>query len=188
MKSTKGWFPHNVAGITFFVVLEASNYNVTLLWINYSPHITFLFVSGMITSGFVWGFLADTLGRKKLLIIGYFLDAVMVFCSAFSQSFEMLATFKFLGGFMLVYLQINATKLCLSNISHYRINGPFAVFTSYLSEFHSAKYRTRIQMMLGMIYNVANIILPFMAWIVYSQNPHFEIFNYFSKPTNKNTV
>lgn len=59
-------------------------------------------ISGMITSGFVWGFLADTLGRKKLLVAGYFLDSFMVLCSAFSQTFEMLATFKFLGGFMFV--------------------------------------------------------------------------------------
>lgn len=57
----------------------------------------------MITSGVVWGFLADTLGRKKLLVIGYFLDAAMVLCSAFSQTFEMLAIFKYLGGFMFVF-------------------------------------------------------------------------------------
>lgn len=56
----------------------------------------------MITSGLFWGFLADTLGRKKLLIIGYYLDAVMVLCSGLSQSFEMLASFKYFGGFMLV--------------------------------------------------------------------------------------
>lgn len=56
----------------------------------------------MITSGFVWGFLADTLGRKKLLVIGYFLDFAMVSCSAFSQTYEMLASFKYLGGFMYV--------------------------------------------------------------------------------------
>lgn len=60
----------------------------------------------MITSGFVWGFLADTLGRKKLLIIGYFLDTMMVLCSAFSQTYEMLATFKYLGGFMCVFIAV----------------------------------------------------------------------------------
>lgn len=54
----------------------------------------------MITSGLFWGYLADTLGRKKLLIIGYFLDGLLVLCSGLSQSFEMLATFKYFGGFM----------------------------------------------------------------------------------------
>lgn len=58
----------------------------------------------MITSGLVWGFLADTLGRRKLLIVGYLLDALVVLCSAFSQTFEMLAIFKYLGGFVYVYL------------------------------------------------------------------------------------
>lgn len=61
----------------------------------------------MITSGVIWGFLADTLGRKKLLVIGYFLDAAMVLCSAFSQTFEMLAIFKYFGGFMFVFQIIN---------------------------------------------------------------------------------
>lgn len=66
-------------------------------------YIVFVFCCiGMITSGLFWGFLADTLGRRKLLIIGYYLDAIVVLGSGLSQNFQMLATFKYFGGFMLV--------------------------------------------------------------------------------------
>lgn len=56
--------------------------------------------AGMITSAIIWGYLADTQGRKKILIVGYLLDAVCVFCSSLSQNFTMLVTFKFFGGLM----------------------------------------------------------------------------------------
>lgn len=61
---------------------------------------TFWKFLGMISTGFFWGYLSDTLGRKKLLITGYFLDAMFVMLSATSQSFTMLMVSKFFGGFM----------------------------------------------------------------------------------------
>lgn len=54
----------------------------------------------MISSAFIWGFLCDTLGRKKLLAIGALLDGVFVLMSASSQNFAILMTAKFFGGFM----------------------------------------------------------------------------------------
>lgn len=59
-----------------------------------------VFFLGMISSAFVWGFLIDTLGRKKLLVVGYLLDGIFVVASSFSQNFIFLIVFKFLGGFM----------------------------------------------------------------------------------------
>lgn len=32
--------------------------------------------AGMISSAMLWGYLSDTLGRKKILVFGYLLDAV----------------------------------------------------------------------------------------------------------------
>lgn len=55
---------------------------------------------GMISSAFLWGFLSDTLGRKKLLVYGYLLDAFFNVLVAFSQSFLLIMIFKFIGGFM----------------------------------------------------------------------------------------
>ena len=54
----------------------------------------------MIVSAVPWGFLSDVLGRKKLLVFGYFMDSVIVFSSAFAQSLWDLMILKFLGGLM----------------------------------------------------------------------------------------
>lgn len=121
----------------------------------------FLFSAGMITSGLFWGFFADTLGRRKLLILGYYLDALIVLCSGLSQSFEMLLTFKYFGGFM---WEVNFFSQSFANALNCSINGPFAVLTSYLSEFHSAKYRAKVQLLMGLVLGVASIILPVLAW------------------------
>ncbi|VEN47194.1 unnamed protein product [Callosobruchus maculatus] len=103
--------------------------------------------AGMISSAFIWGYLSDTLGRKKLLVIGYLLDALLVTISAFSQNFYVLITTKFLGGLI--------------------INGPFAALTSYLSEFHCAKHRARVQMIVGFIFSIGNLLLPILALAIF---------------------
>lgn len=101
---------------------------------------------GMVTSAMLWGFLADTLGRRKLLVFGYLLDAVFVFIAGISQNFAMIAAAKFFGGFI--------------------INGPFAVFTATLSEFHCAKYRAKVVLLMGIAFSLAQIYLPLIAWVI----------------------
>ncbi|KAI4457404.1 synaptic vesicle glycoprotein 2 [Holotrichia oblita] len=93
---------------------------------------------GMITSALLWGFLADTLGRKKILIAGYLIDAVCVIIAGLSQSYEMLVTAKFFTGLIM--------------------NGPFAALTTTISEFHSAKHRTRTMLALGVMYGFGQLI------------------------------
>lgn len=62
--------------------------------------LTYVLIAGMACSGLFWGFIADTVGRKKLLVVGYFLDGTFVLLSGFSQSFTFLVVCKFFGGFM----------------------------------------------------------------------------------------
>lgn len=113
---------------------------------------------GMISSAFIWGFLCDTLGRKKLLVVGYFLDTIFVVISSLSQSFLLLMITKFLGGFI--------------------INGPFAALTSYLSEFHAAKHRARVQMVVGIIFSAGITLLPIIAGIILPLDIEMVLFDY----------
>lgn len=53
----------------------------------------------MITSAISWGFIADTRGRKQVLVFGFLGDAICVLGGAFSQNLVSLMIFKFLGGF-----------------------------------------------------------------------------------------
>jgi MFS family permease len=57
-------------------------------------------MKGMISSAFLWGFLSDVLGRKKLLAYGYILNGFFNILCSFSQSYGVILVFKFIGGFM----------------------------------------------------------------------------------------
>ncbi|KAI8129156.1 Synaptic vesicle glycoprotein 2A, partial [Lucilia cuprina] len=119
--------------------------------------------AGMVASAIVWGYLADTQGRRKILIIGYLADAVCVFCSSMSQNFVMLVTFKFFGGLI--------------------VNGPGAVLFTYLTELHGPKYRPRVLMALGMVQSLGTLILPMLAWAILSQDWDFVLFESFNVHT-----
>lgn len=112
---------------------------------------------GMITSALVWGFLFDVLGRKKLLSIGFLVDAIFVFMSAISQDLTLLLISKFLQGFI--------------------INGPFAALSTYMSEFHCSKYRPGFQLLIGTCISIGTIILPLIAWSILPHNMDFTIVN-----------
>lgn len=78
---------------------------------------------GMVTSGFVWGFLSDTLGRKKLLVFGYLTDAFFVVLAGVSQSYGLLLFAKFMNGFMLVkLLSICMEKYIFNTFSFHQQN------------------------------------------------------------------
>lgn len=54
---------------------------------------------GIILSSHFWGFIADTQGRKKVMVPALILCFTFSVCSAFSKSFWFLALFRFLNGF-----------------------------------------------------------------------------------------
>ncbi|XP_017773773.1 PREDICTED: synaptic vesicle glycoprotein 2B-like, partial [Nicrophorus vespilloides] len=99
---------------------------------------------GMLTGSPVWGFFSDTFGRRKVIIFCYTMHAFVVSITGQSQTYIMLLVLKFIGGFI--------------------VNGPFSILTTIFSEFHSAKYRARVMLMIGVIAASANIILPVVAW------------------------
>ncbi|XP_045461409.1 synaptic vesicle glycoprotein 2B-like [Harmonia axyridis] len=106
--------------------------------------------AGTVVSAFLWGFLFDTYGRRKLLMIGFFLDGIFVILSAISQDIIFLMVTKFMGGIMII--------------------GPFAALTPYLSELHVAKYRSRIPLVMGALFAIGGIYLPFLASFILPMN------------------
>ncbi|XP_058059675.1 uncharacterized protein LOC131210441 [Anopheles bellator] len=114
---------------------------------------------GMISSAFLWGFLSDTYGRKRLLVVGFLLDSTFNVLCALSQNMVTIMVFKFMGGFV--------------------ICGPFAVLMAYLSEFHSLQHRSRVMIVLGVFYSAANMLLPALAWIIIPQSWNLVIVNGF---------
>lgn len=54
---------------------------------------------GIIVSSHFWGFLADTKGRKKIIVPSFFLSFAFTAISTFAKSFWFLLLFRFLSGF-----------------------------------------------------------------------------------------
>ncbi|KAJ8975818.1 hypothetical protein NQ317_013749 [Molorchus minor] len=53
---------------------------------------------GMMAGAYTWGSVADSLGRKRVLIASSFMNAVCIVASSFSQSYELFMLFRFLNG------------------------------------------------------------------------------------------
>lgn len=62
----------------------------------------------MITSAIPWGYYADRLGRRNLLIYGLFLDSVCMLGSSLTRNVLALMFLKYLGGMMYVTNRISA--------------------------------------------------------------------------------
>nr|XP_023013423.1 synaptic vesicle glycoprotein 2B-like [Leptinotarsa decemlineata] len=112
--------------------------------------------AGMITSGFVFGYLCDFFGRRKMIIIGYTLNAFFTCLTSLSQTFTLVMVTKFFSGFS--------------------FNGGFSAFTAYLSEWHSSKYRGMVQLVRGIGLAIANVTIPLLAWGILPRYINFQLF------------
>lgn len=55
---------------------------------------------GVIVSSHLWGFLADTRGRKKIIVTSLFIAFFITVISSLTQSYWLLIVLRFLNGFM----------------------------------------------------------------------------------------
>lgn len=53
---------------------------------------------GMMVGAYMWGSIADTLGRRKVLIVISFMNAVCIVASSFCQTYLLFMIFRFLNG------------------------------------------------------------------------------------------
>ncbi|KAH0955379.1 hypothetical protein HN011_005460 [Eciton burchellii] len=100
---------------------------------------------GMISTAFLWGFMADTFGRRRLMFYGYLMTGILSLATSFSHTSWLLIVFKFFDGVI--------------------ISGPYAALMSYLAEVHDEIHRSRSYMWLGVFFSLGNIFLPCIAWL-----------------------
>ncbi|XP_032451632.1 synaptic vesicle glycoprotein 2B isoform X2 [Nasonia vitripennis] len=112
----------------------------------------------MVSSALMWGFIADAFGRKPIVFYGYLIDGILNVLSGFSQSFYVLAIFKFLSGFV--------------------VSGPYASVMTYCAEFHCTKDRPKITMLVGVLITAGSIIGASLALLIIPQDWSFSIGNY----------
>lgn len=58
------------------------------------------FAQGMIMSSHLWGYIADTRGRRKTLIASLVLDAICGLASSLAHTYWLFAVLRFFNGFL----------------------------------------------------------------------------------------
>ncbi|XP_014292692.1 synaptic vesicle 2-related protein-like [Halyomorpha halys] len=102
--------------------------------------------AGMILSGMLWGFLSDAFGRKKLLVFGFLLDALMNVLAGAFPILSLMILFKFLAGIM--------------------ICGPSPIFTAYISEVYPKKGRDLAVLSTGFYSAMGQILQAGLAMLI----------------------
>ncbi|KAF5302437.1 hypothetical protein FQR65_LT08526 [Abscondita terminalis] len=101
---------------------------------------------GMLLGSYFWGCLADTKGRRFVLIGALLMDGLCGVASSMSQLYSIFVMFRFFNGFA--------------------ITGALGICFPYLGEFQPSKYRETILCWMELFWTVGVIVLPGIAWIV----------------------
>lgn len=128
----------------------------------------FLFIClvcpGMLLGSYFWGCLADTKGRKVVLIATLLLDGVCGLLSSVAQYYWIFMFFRFFNGFGYV---VCVLPLAIRSVNWFcwhifRVAGAMGICFPYLGEFQPTKYREKILCWMEMFWTIGIIILPGM--------------------------
>lgn len=84
-------------GITYIFPVSQCDLNLTSGQKGFLGSVGFM---GIILSSHMWGYLADTLGRRRIIQPTLLIASVISIISSFAQSFYLLAALRFLNGFL----------------------------------------------------------------------------------------
>ncbi|CAD7077853.1 unnamed protein product [Hermetia illucens] len=113
-------------------------------WLTASPML------GMLIGSYFWGCLADTKGRRVVLIATLLLDGICGLLSSLSQYYLLFMIFRFFNGF--------------------GVAGAMGICFPYLGEFQPTKYRENILCWMEIFWTFGIIVLPGIAWLVIPLN------------------
>ncbi|XP_054727892.1 synaptic vesicle glycoprotein 2A-like [Anastrepha obliqua] len=103
---------------------------------------------GIISSSHLWGFLADTKGRRRVIRPTLLAGFAVTVLSSFAINFWIMVLLRFINGFF--------------------VAGSATVY-AYLGEFHTDKTRSRAIMGSSFIFAIGAMILPMIAFLVINQ-------------------
>lgn len=129
---------------------------------------------GIICSSHLWGFLADTKGRRYVIRPTLLFVFILSAASSFVQNFYQFAVLRFLGGFLWV-TTVHFIDIFYSWIFSCSLSGSSATIYAYLSEFHDIKHRDRAIMISSVIFAIACNGMPLLCMAILSQEWEFHI-------------
>ncbi|XP_071630263.1 uncharacterized protein [Temnothorax longispinosus] len=109
----------------------------------------------MITTGFIWDYITPYISMKTLFILALFGDSILNIVSSGVQSYYVFLLVKFISGIF--------------------VGGPLAMVMTYLTEFHSAKYKPRFTTWTGFLFAVANIVPAALGFTILPLDWHIGI-------------
>ncbi|XP_050313387.1 synaptic vesicle glycoprotein 2B isoform X1 [Anthonomus grandis grandis] len=101
---------------------------------------------GMMAGAYTWGSVADSIGRKKVLIASSFMNALCIVASSFSQSYEWFMLFRFLNGAAL--------------------GGSGPVIWPYFAEFQPKSKRGSMLSFMAAFWTLGNLFVAGLAWLI----------------------
>ncbi|KAH8314201.1 hypothetical protein KR067_012993, partial [Drosophila pandora] len=108
---------------------------------------------GMMVGAYFWGSIADSFGRKKVLIVISFMNAFCIVASSFSQSYSFFMLFRFLNGAAL--------------------GGSGPVIWSYFAEFQPKAKRGSMLSFMAAFWTFGNLFVASLAWLIIPTNIGF---------------
>lgn len=119
----------------------------------------------MLFGSYFWGCLADTKGRKVVLIATLLLDGFCGIFSSVAQYYSFFMFFRFFNGFgwastRSCRLIQTCWNIYISDINS--VAGAMGICFPYLGEFQSTKYREKILCWMEMFWTIGIIALPGM--------------------------
>ncbi|XP_026325826.1 synaptic vesicle glycoprotein 2B [Hyposmocoma kahamanoa] len=101
---------------------------------------------GMMVGAYAWGSVADSLGRKRVLIAISIINALAIVASSFSQNYALFMVFRFINGAAL--------------------GGSGPVIWSYFAEFQPKKKRGAMLSFMAAFWTLGNLFVAGLAWVI----------------------
>ncbi|KAG5683091.1 hypothetical protein PVAND_012394 [Polypedilum vanderplanki] len=117
---------------------------------------------GIILSSNFWGFMADTKGRKQIMVPALILSFSFTILSTLVGNFWLLVILRFLNGFC--------------------ICAPQGIIYAFLGEFHSSKLRAKVLIIASVLYGIFCLIEPLNGIIFLNQ----DVWNFYIPILNLN--
>ncbi|XP_057666431.1 synaptic vesicle glycoprotein 2A-like [Diorhabda carinulata] len=104
---------------------------------------------GVVTGSHLWGYLADTKGRKMVTMLSLIVSSIFSFICSFVTVAWLFILLRFLNGFF--------------------IGGSSAIIYAFAGEFHDNRFRPKVVTWIATFVAFGNIYIPGMAWVILPQ-------------------
>ncbi|KYN00411.1 Synaptic vesicle glycoprotein 2B [Cyphomyrmex costatus] len=136
-------------------ILASAEYDFKLTFFRKGMLVAFPYL-GMTMTAFIWDYITPYIRMKILFILALLGDSILNIVSSGVRSFHIFLLIKFISGIF--------------------VGGPLAMVMTYLTEFHSARYKPRFTTWTGFLFAIANIVPAAIGMTVLPLDWHIDIF------------